>query len=306
MVLHIMEQSRLDLDDLRAFFLVAETGSFARAAQRLDSSKSIVSRRVARLENTLSASLLHRSARGTQLTEAGQSYYEDALAAMTQLECAAENISQSAADISGSIRLTAPVFFGSEYLAPALSQFALQYPRVELQINFSDDKVDLLTDVYDIAIRLGKLDDSSLASRRLCQSKRVVVGSPAYLAGYPPICHPEDLRQHAIVHYNGVNTQEIWRYEVEGEVKTLRITPRFRSNSAAMLMNAARNGLGLTLLPIFVAGRYIQSAEVEIVLPDQDWGLTPVTLLLPQGRAATKRVRSLVDFLVLQFHNTIV
>ena len=306
MVLHIMEQSRLDLDDLRAFFLVAETGSFAKAAQRLDSSKSIVSRRIARLENSLSALLLQRSARGTYLTEAGQSYYEDARAAMLQLECAAENISQAAADISGSIRITAPVFFGSEYLAPALSEFVLQYPNVELQVNFSDDKVDLLTDVYDIAVRLGNLADSSLASRRLCQSKRVIVGSPGYLAKHPPITHPEDLRDHAIVHYNGINTQEIWRYEVNGEAKALRITPRFRSNSATMLMTAAKNGLGLTLLPIFVTGRYLQSGEVEIVLPDQDWGETPVTLLLPQGRAATRRVRSLVDFLVLRFHNTIV
>lgn len=306
MVLHNMEQSRLDFDDLRAFFLVAETGSFARAAQRLDSSKSIVSRRVARLETTLSALLLQRTARGTHLTEAGQTYYEEARAALSQLECAAENISHSAADISGPIRITAPVFFGSEYLAPALSEFVLHHPNVELQVNFSDDKVDLLADMYDIAVRLGHLSDSSLPSRRLCQSKRVVVGSPGYLSKHPPILHPEDLKTHAIVHYNGINTQEIWRYEVAGEVRMLRISPRFRSNSAAMLMNAAKSGLGLTLLPLFVTGRFIQSGEVEVVLPDQDWGATPVTLLLPQGGAATRRVRTLVDFLVQRLHNTII
>lgn len=301
-----MEQSRLDFDDLRAFFLVAETGSFAKAAHRLDSSKSIISRRVARLEDSLSVPLLQRTARGTHLTEAGQSYYEEARAALTQLECAAENISQSVADISGSVRITAPVFFGSEYLAPVLAEFVVHYPNVELQVNFSDDKVDLMADMYDIAVRLGHLSDSSVTSRRLCQSKRVIVGSPGYLAGHPPIGHPEDLRGHAIVHYNGINTQEIWRYETDGEVRTLKITPRFRSNSAAMLMTAAKAGLGLTLLPIFVTGRYIQSGEVEVVLPDQDWGVTPVTLLLPQGRAATRRVRSLVDFMVQKLYNTIV
>lgn len=300
-----MEQSRLDFDDLRAFFLVAETGSFARAAQRLDSSKSIVSRRVARLEGTLSTPLLHRTSRGTHLTEAGQVYYDEARAALNQLEHAADAISQTTATLSGAIRLTAPVFFGSEYLAPLLSDFAMRHPKVELQIDFRDEKVDLLTDQYDIAIRLGQLSDSSLPSRRLCQSKRVAVASPGYLAQHPSIRRPEDIRHHAIVHYTGVNTQEIWRYEVQGEVKALKISPRFRSNSAAMLTSAAKAGVGLTLLPLFVVGRYVASGELEIVLPDQDWGATPVTVLLPQGRGTTRRVRALVDFLIQHLANGI-
>ncbi len=300
-----MEHSRLDLEDLRAFFLVAETGSFARAAQRLDSSKSIVSRRVASLERVLAAQLLQRTARGTHLTEVGQTYYDQAKVAVAQLEFAAESVSEAITDISGPIRVTGPVFFGANYLAAALGDFARHYPRIELEINFSDETIDIVNEGYDVAVRLGHLPDSNLASRRLCQSRRVVVASPDYLASPPPVMRPEDLTQHRMLHYNGINTQDLYRYRVDGQDHSFRITPHLRSNSAAMLMQGVKSGLGLTLLPLFVTGAAIQSGEAEQVLKDYDWGMTPVTLLLPQGRNATRRVRALVDFLVLSFANRI-
>ncbi len=300
-----MEQSRFDLDDLRAFFLVAETGSFARAAQRLDTSKSIVSRRVAGLEQALGAQLLQRTARGTHMTEVGQLYYDQAKVGMAQLEFAAESVGEAMSDISGPIRITGPVFFGAQYMAAALGDFANHYPRVELEINFSDEKIDIVNEGYDIAVRLGHLPDSNLASRRLCQSTRVLVASPEYLAGAPPIGNPEDLTQHRLLHYNGINAQDLYRYRLNGEEYSFRITPHLRSNSAAMLMQGVKAGLGLTLLPLFVTGAAIQSGEVEQVLGDYDWGVTPVTMLLPQGKNATRRVRALVDFLMLYFANRI-
>ena len=296
-----MEHSPLDFDDLQAFFLVVESGSFARAAHRLDSSKSIVSRRVARLEEGLGALLLQRTARGTHLTEVGQAYYDAARAAMQQLECAAENLSEAVTDISGRIRLTGPVLFGSQYLAPVLAEFCVLYPKIELEVDFSDAKIDIANEGYDVAVRLGQLPDSALVQRLLCQSRRMVVASPAYLSSHSPITRPEDIEDHAVVHYSGVNTQEIWRYSAGTDSRALHIRPRFRSNSAAMLLAAAKAGLGLTLLPVYVTGAALQTRELETVLNGQDWGCTPVTLLLPQGRAINRRVRALVDFLVLRF-----
>ncbi len=300
-----MEHSRFDFEDLRAFFLVAEMGSFARAAQRLDTSKSIISRRVAALEHALSAQLLQRTARGTHLTETGQAYYDQAKIGMAQLEFAAESVAQDVSDISGSIRLTAPVYFGIHYLTQALSDFAQHYPRIELDIDFTDEKVDIVNEGYDIAVRTGHLPDSSLASRLLCTSRRIIVASQAYLAAHPPIRRPEDLTGHHILHYNSLNTQDLWRYRVDGEDRIFRLTPYLRSNSAAMLMQAVKAGLGLTLLPLYITGPAIQLGEAEQVLDGYDWGITPVTLLLPQGRNATRRVRALVDFLVLCFANWI-
>ena len=177
-----MERSPLDLDDLRAFFSVAETGSFARAAQRLQSSKSIVSRRVARLGGTLAALLLQRTAHGAHLTEAGQTYYEQAHAALAQLETAAESLSESVHDLSGPIRLTAPMTFGVRYLAPVLAEFAVMYPGIEFDVSFEDRMADLAGEGYDVGVRLGELADSSLLVRTLGRSRRTLVANPDYLA----------------------------------------------------------------------------------------------------------------------------
>jgi len=298
-----MERSHLDLDDLRAFFLVAETGSFARTAERLESSKSIVSRRVARLETTLSTQLLHRTARGTHLTEAGAQYYQQARQAMTQLECAGENLIESTSDLSGTIRFTGPVFFGREYLAPVLAEFVKYYPNIHLDVDFSDEKLDLTAEGFDLAVRVGQLEDSSLIVRRLCHSGRVVVASPDYLADRPPIIVPEDLDQHVLLHYNGTHTQDLWLYRHEGQSHSLKISPHMRSNSAAMLMSAVKAGVGVMVMPIYVTGAAIQAGEVEVVLGDYDWGTAEISLILPAGRTVTRRVRSLVDFLLLKFHN---
>lgn len=298
-----MEQIRLDFDDLKAFFVVAETGSFARAAERLETSKSIISRRVARLETTLSARLLHRTARGTHLTEGGALYYEQARQAMSQLEFAGENLAESNADLSGPIRLTGPVFFGHEYLEPVLAEFARQYPKIELDVDFSDDKLDLHSEGLDIAVRAGQLNDSNLTVRRLCQSGRVVVASPAYLAQMPPLQSPADLDQHIILHYNGTHTQDLWRFRHNGRTHSLKVRPHLRSNSPGMLLSAVKAGVGIMVMPVYVAGAAIQSGEVEEVLADYDWGLTEISLILPHGKNTTRRVRSLVDFLLLKFHN---
>lgn len=300
-----MTDPRVDLEQLSAFFLVAETGSFARAAQRLDTSKSIVSRRVSELEKALSAQLLQRTARGTHLTEIGQAYYEEAKPAVALLEVAAENVSEAMSELTGVIRITGPVYFGSHYLARALSDFAQLHPRIELDVDFSDEKIDIANEGYDVAVRTGHLPDSTLASRRLCASRRVIVASPAYLAGHPSIERPEDLAAHSIIHYNSLNTQDLWRYNLAGEARAIRIRPCLRSNNAAMMMQAVHAGLGLTLLPLYITGASIQSGDVTLVLDTYDWGVTPITLLLPQGKNTTRRVRALIDFLALYFANRI-
>lgn len=298
-----MEQTRFDLNDLHAFFIVAETGSFARAAERQETSKSIISRRVARLEASLSTRLLHRTARGTYLTEAGTLYYEQARQAVSQLEVAAENLIESTADLSGPIRFTGPIVFGRDYLEPVLAEFVGLYPGIELDVYFSDEKLDLTGEGFDIAVRVGKLNDSSLTVRRLCQSGRVVVASPDYLKHMPPIRTPEDLQKHVLLHYNGTHTQDLWQYRHQDKSFSLKIRPHLRSNSASMLMSAVRAGIGVMVMPVYVAAGAIQSGGVKVVLADYDWGINEISLILPQGRNVPRRVRSLVDFLTQKFHN---
>jgi len=295
----------LDLDDLRAFFVVAETGSFARAAQRLQSSKSIVSRRVARLEAILSALLLQRTARGTHLTEAGQHYYEQARAAVTQLETAAESLSESVRDLAGPIRVTAPLNFGMRYLAPVIAEFTVMYPKVEFDLTLEDRAVDLGGEGYDLGIRTGDLADSAMIVRTLARSKRTVVASPDYLAHHDRIERPADLASHRILHYSSRRMGEIWRYAGPDGGDAIRVRPYQVSNSASQLMQWVKAGLGVTLLPAYITGEMLQSGEAVQVLPDIDWGMTQISALMPQGRGTPRRVRTLVDFLVLKFDGQI-
>ena len=303
-----MEHS-LDLDDLRAFFSVAETGSFARAAQRLQSSKSIISRRVARLEDTLAALLLQRTARGTHLTEAGQIYYEQARTALAQLETAAESLSESVRDLSGPVRLSAPLNFGVRYLAPVLAEFIQMYPRVELDVTFEDRMVDLAGEGYDLGIRLGELDDSTMVARTLGRSKRTIVASPGYIARHAlehgAITQPDDLSACAILHYSSRRTLDLWRYFDAAGGGAVRLKPYQVSNSASQLMLWVKAGLGVTLLPAYITGEMLQSGDAEQILPELDWGTTLISALMPQGRGTPRRVRTLVDFLVLKFHDRI-
>ncbi len=296
----------LEFADLRAFFLVAETGSFTRAAQRLEAAKSIVSRRVARLEEALSARLLQRTPTGTILTEEGQLYYDQALAAMQQLDSAAEALNTSVQDVAGAIRVTIPIYFGAVFLSPVFAEFMAKNPRVELEIQTSDEKVDIVREGFDLAVRTGHLVDSSLISRPLCHSRRTLVASPAYLKAAPPIEKPEDLIGHRILHYSSLFPQELWRYHVGDQIVQLRLTPFLRSNSATLLMAAVTAGQGLTVLPSYVTENAIASGQAVEVLPEINWGTSPITILAPPGRKLTRRVRVLLDFLVAHFSSRVV
>ncbi len=296
-----MDLSDLNLGDLRAFFLVAETGSFARAARRLEQSKPVVSRRVARLEALLSVHLLQRTTTGTHLTEAGHAFYDEAQTAMSQLERAAEVVTENVSEVAGNIRVTVPMYFGAMHLSEPFSAFMSKHPQVELEVHLSDDKVDLMRTGFDLAVRTGHLPDSTIVHRTMASYRRLLVASPDYLRSHPPIRVPEDLQHHKILHYNSLNPHELWRYHVGETTHQFAVTPYLRSNGGTTLMTAAANGLGLTVLPTYLTIPYIEAGKVVQVLPEIDWGVTPVNILMPAGRKVTRRVRTLVEFLVARF-----
>jgi DNA-binding transcriptional LysR family regulator len=292
-----MERSAPDLVDVLAFVRVVETGSFARAAERMGLSKPVLSRRVARLEEQLGARLLTRTARGAQPTDIGQSYYARAAAILADLEAAQEVVAEAVTQIAGPIRLSAPLSFGIAYLAPALADFAAAHPRVELDVEFEDRNVDLAGGGYDLAVRIGRLADSALVARRIAPMRKHVVASADYLARRGRPERPADLAGHAILLYGN----EQWRFEVDGRWETIRVTPVLRSNNGDMLLTAARKGLGLCMLPSFIAAPAIKDGGVEVVLIDYPLEEGALHAVMPPGRAVTARVRALVDFLVDRF-----
>lgn len=292
-----MERSSTDLVDVLAFVRVAETGSFARAAERMGLSKPVLSRRVARLEEQLGARLLTRTARGAQPTDIGQAYYARAANILAELEAAEEVVAEAVTQIAGPIRITAPLSFGTAHLAPALADFVRAHPKVELDIEFEDRNVDLAGGGYDLAVRIGRLADSALIARRIAPVRKHVIASPAYLARRGRPERPSDLADHDILIY----AHEQWRFRVGDRWETSRVTPRMRSNNGEMLLAAAEAGLGLCLLPSFIAAPALERDAVEPVLTGFAAEEGALHAVMPPGRATTARVRALVDFLVARF-----
>jgi DNA-binding transcriptional LysR family regulator len=276
---------------------VVETGAFSRAAERMGMSKSIVSRRVARLEEQLGARLLTRSASGAQPTDAGQAYYERASNVLCELEAAKEVVAEAVTQVAGPIRLTAPLSFGVGHLAPALADFAAAHPRVELDISFEDRTVDLVAGGFDLAVRLGTLENSALIARRIAPSRRVLVGSPTYLQARGRPEQPRDLPGHDHLVYNN----EQWRFRVGTRWENVRLKPRLRADNGEMLREAAAAGLGLSVLPTFIASPALQTGALVPLLRGFPMPEAGLYILMPPGRAVTARVRALSDFLASRF-----
>jgi len=291
-----MERSSVDLLDVLAFVRVVETGAFSRAAERMGMAKSILSRRVARLEEQLGARLLTRGARGAQPTDVGQAYFERASNVLAELEAAEEVVAEAVTQIAGPIRLSAPLSFGVQHLAPALAEFAAANPRVELDISFDDRPVDLIAGGYDLAVRIGQLKDSALVARRIAPVRKVPVASPAYLdrRGRPE--HPRDLADHDILLY----ANETWRFRVGKSWEHVKGKPRLRADNGEMLRAAAVAGLGICVLPSFIAAAAFPTGELEPLLRDYPLDEGALHAVMP-SRATTARVRALVDFLAARF-----
>lgn len=297
MVLLNMERSSVDLLDVLAFVRVVETGAFSRAGERMGMSKSVLSRRVARLEEGLGARLLTRTAQGAAPTEVGQAYFERASNILADLEAAEEVVAEAVTQVAGPIRLSAPLSFGVEHLAPALAEFAQANPRVELDISFDDRTVDLAAGGFDLAVRIGSLKDSALVARRIAPVRAVPVASPAYLEARGRPQHPRDLSGHDILLY----ANEQWRFRVGGKWEYARGRPRLRADNGEMLRAAAEAGLGICILPSFIAAPGLQRGTLEPLLRDYPMEEGALHAVMPPGRATTARVRALVDFLVGRF-----
>jgi DNA-binding transcriptional LysR family regulator len=301
MVLQDMERSSVDMMDVLGFVRVVEAGAFARAAERMGLSKSILSRRVARLEETLGAKLLTRTAQGAQPTDIGQAYFERASNILADLDAAREVVAEAVTQVAGPIRMSAPLSFGTQYLGPALADFARLHPRVELDVSLDDRTVDLVGGGYDLAVRIGTLKDSALLARRIAPVRTAVLASPAYLDERGRPKQPRDLNGHDLLVYANVGRGNQWRFKVDGRWEAVHGRTRFRADNGELLREAACAGLGVVLLPTFIASAAIASGKLEPLLGDYPLDDAGLHVVMPPGRATTARVRALVDFLAARF-----
>jgi DNA-binding transcriptional LysR family regulator len=283
----------MEIEDIQAFVAVADAGGLTAAAGRLGVSKSIVSRRLARLEKSLKRQLLTRTTRGSALTEAGATFREHAARIAAEADAARDAISPDG-KVRGRLRVSAPLSFGATHFAPVLAELASRHPDLEIQASYSDRHVDLVAEGFDAAIRLGTLVDSNLVARRISTFGGRLVASPAYLlkAGTP--LAPDDLLAHTAV--NRIN--EVWPLQHEGKVITIRPNARFTADNGAALVPAALAGLGIALLPDFLISEHVESGALIALLPDYPMPEAGVYVVRPPGGSAPCKVRALIDIMI--------
>jgi DNA-binding transcriptional LysR family regulator len=287
-----------DLDELRAFLEVARLGSFGRAAAALHLSKSVVSRRVARLEAALGAQLLNRTTRSVAPTEQGLRFAERAERALAQLDAARESV-RGDGEVDGLLRIAAPLSFGPTHLAPVIAGLALRHPKLRIHTSYSDRRVDLLAERYDVAIRLGTLADSTLVARRIAEMHGAVVAAPAYLARYGEPRTLADLAKHDVLIEGGRTT---WPLLDGGRRVNVPVHGRFDTDSGEATAAAAVAGLGIAMLPTFLVGEHIAAGRLVRILRQHavpTFGMYVVRP--PPPGPAPRKIQALTDILLEHF-----
>ncbi len=287
------------LENLGAFHAVVECGGFSAAARRLDTTKSVVSRRVAALEGALGATLLHRSTRRVTPTEAGTAYFERSRDLLADLQSAGDEVAASVRGLRGALRIAAPMSFGTLHLARAMAPFLLQHPGLEVAVDLDDRRVDFLAGGYDMAIRIGSVESGNFIARRLGASPLVLVASPDYLAamGTPQV--PADLLRHELLGYAYVAGSQALNFAGRGgrQPMSLRVRPRLVANNGQFMLEAARGGVGIAPVPAWMLAGSEAGRGLQQVLADWPLQGSDIYALYARSRQPSLKVKALVEHL---------
>ena len=292
-----------ELEELRTFVEVIESGGLNRAAARLGVSKSIISRRITRLETDLGTRLLSRSTRGIIPTEAGIEFKARCDRILAELDEARDAVAQQGRSVRGRLRLSAPLAFGVRHLVPVLADLASAHPDLEIDVSYTDRVVDLIGERFDAAVRIGSLRDSSLVVRRIAPVHAVLVASPGYLARHGRPRTPQDLVGHECLIYTGSLVPE-WQFLSGKRRIAIRPEGRLRSDSGEAILQWAIAGNGIADSPSFLVSDAIEGGALEPLLlsyPRPEYGIHVVR---PPGSHVPGKVRVLIDTLVERFGGT--
>lgn len=282
-----------NLNGINEFIAVAETSSFTAAARRLKISTAQVSRMVSGLEKRLASVLFYRTTRKVSLTEEGQTYYHHCKQALETLELGEQTLGQRNLVLKGKLKVTAPHAYGELQIAPLLNDFVTAYPDVELEYELTNKQLDLVEGGYDLAIRVGHLDDSSFIARRLGSRRLFVCAAPAYLAAHGEPHSLSDLKRHNCI----LGTLDYWRFQQNGIESNVRVRGNLRCNSAPALLDAAMKGIGLVQLPDYYLTEAIRDGKLVTLLSNAQSAQEGIWAVYP-GRNLSFRARALLEFLV--------
>lgn len=287
------------LTEMEAFAMVVDQGGFTDAARKMGISKSAVSKHVSALEARLGARLLNRTTRRVSATEIGLAYYDRARRVLNDAGEADALVTSMQNAPSGLLRISVATDFGVNHLSSILSDFLTEYPEITVNMVLNNRVVDLIAEGFDLAIRVGEQDDSSLRARRLCETTQRLVASPAYLqrAGRPR--RIDDLQAHKLLQHSGEAGGPGWRLTTaSGEKRQLRSAGGLTVNDGQSLLNAAISGLGIALLPSYLYSDALRQGLVEDVMPGLPGEVQGIYAVYPPGRFTQPKVRVFIDFLV--------
>lgn len=288
----------MNILDLQTFVEVADAGGISAAARRLDVSKSIVSRRLFRLEAELGVQLLVRTKRGAVLSEAGATFREHAARIGAELEIAKDTILPTG-ELRGRLRIAMPVSFGPTHFAPVLAELAHRHPKLQIQASYSDRFVDLIAEGFDCAIRVGHLPDSDLMARRIGPITAQIVASPAYIETHGAPQTLADLARHEVL----LQGTESWHLLAEGEVISVQPQGRFKADNGVALTAAAVAGLGIASLPDCLTREQLTTGALVPVMTQYQVRPGGAYVVRPPGQHSPRKIRVLTDLLIEHFNN---
>lgn len=283
----------MDIEDLQTFVTVADAGGVSAAARRLGLSKSIVSRRLFRIEAELGVQLLSRTTRGAALTEAGETFRDHAARALAELESAKEAILPDG-DLRGRLRIAMPLTFGPTHFSPVLTEMAKRYPALHIHTSFSDRFVDLIGEGYDCAIRVGYLSDSNMIAKRVGPLSGKLLASPDYIARHGMPTTPDDIPRHKAV----MQGTETWQFIDGDRIVSVQPQGNFKADNATALAAAAAAGLGIGWLPDCITHNYVQSGALVPIMTAHPPPEAAIYVVRPPGRHPSRKIRVLTQMLI--------
>ncbi|WP_070966049.1 LysR family transcriptional regulator [Vibrio sonorensis] len=280
-----------------AFIAVVESGSYSLAANKIGVTKSALSKRINQLEDQLGTRLLNRTTRTLSLTEAGQRYFDYVSQAYSLAQQGVDAVSELQGLPQGKLKITLPMSFGINHIAPFIAEFLNQYPKIEIDLQLEDQMVDLVAGGYDLAIRIGHLPDSSLVAKRLVTCRSVLCASPDYLANHLAPIVPLDLTQHNCLQYTYFKGGNEWTFEKSKRQYKVLPKGRFSVNNSEAIRQALLSGLGIGQLPTFLAARDLKSGHLIPLMQDYQLPVHAAYAVFPQRKHLPSKVSVFIDFI---------
>ncbi|MER5170950.1 LysR family transcriptional regulator [Thioclava sp. GXIMD2076] len=292
------------LTEMEAFATVVDQGGFTDAARKMGISKSAVSKHVSALETRLGARLLNRTTRRVSPTEIGMAYYDRARRVLNDAGEADALVTSMQTAPSGTLRISVATDFGVHLLSPVLGEFLSTYPEINVNMVLNNRYVELISEGFDMAIRLGELEDSSLRARKLTETGQKMIAAPGYFQKYGRPMKIDDLNSHKLLHYSNQSTGNVWKVTApSGERRQVRSAGWLTVNDGQSLLQAAISGLGIAYLPSFLCAEALKKGIVEEALPDLPEDTMGIYAIYPPGRYTQPKVRAFMDFLVDTFQD---